>query len=417
MPLIAFLTQRLSRELHQRFESLQAVFSRIMEKVRESLVGILVVKAYTLEEREVKKLENLSLEYQTLNLGLAKISGALFPLSLLFTNLSLVLVLWIGGGKVLTAEITAGDFVAFISYLGILGWPVMALGWVINLLKRGAVSLGRIQRVLEAVPEIQDLPQARPLPAPMDSIRIKELTFTYPGAESPVLKALSLELKANREVLITGRTGSGKTTLAHLLPRLLESPDNTIFLDGREIHHLPLAQLRTLISLIPQDPFLFSDTVRANLLLSGPEAGERELWEILDAAALKDEVENFSQRLDTVIGEKGVLLSGGQKQRLALARALLADPPVLILDNTLAAVDQATEIRILNNIRNLRSGKATIYISHRLLNFTSVDVIYLLEKGSLTEAGRHQELLKKDGLYAQLFRHQNLEEELRRGEF
>lgn len=416
VPLVAFLTQRLSHLLQQRFEAVQGTFSKIMEKVRESLVGIMVVKAYTLQEREEGRLAQLSLQYQDQNIRLARITGTLFPMSVLMTNLSLGVVIWIGGQQVLDKVITAGDFVAFISYLGLLSWPVMALGWVINLIKRGAVSLKRIERILQEPPEINDPPGMNPARLPQAHLQVKDLSFSY-SKEEPVIRRVALEIIPGKNYLLTGKTGSGKTTLAMLLVRLLESPLETIFLDDREIHSLSLAALRKTVSLVPQEPFLFSDTIRANLLLSRPEAKEPDLWEVLDLVGFSGEVHIFPQGLDTVVGEKGVLLSGGQKQRLSLARALLVNPPILILDNTLSSVDMNTERHILKGLHDFRKGKTTVYISHRLIGLEGVDTVFLLEAGKLLEKGGHWELMQQQGLYYKLYQYQRLEMELRQGIF
>jgi ATP-binding cassette subfamily B multidrug efflux pump len=417
MPVIAYMTFRLSRLFHRRFETVQAVFSSLMEKIRESLVGILVVKVYNLQERELGKLSGLSLEYLQQNLGLARITGTLFPLSLLLTNLSLAVVLWVGGGKVVRGEITLGDLVAFISYLGLLGWPMMALGWVVNLLKRGSVSLERIGRILAEQPEIADQVGTVPLSGPAEKIGVRNLTFRYPDREEPVLEALNLEIPLGREVIFTGRTGSGKTTLALLLVRLYDPPLGTLFLNDRDVREVPLTQLRSNLSLVPQEPFLFSDTLRANLLFARPEAAETEMWQVLALTSLDREIRAFPEGLETVIGEKGVLLSGGQRQRLALARALLLNPPFLILDNTLASVDLATERHILRGLPDWRQGRTTIYISHRLVGWEHMDRVFLFEEGRIVESGSPADLLESKGFYYQLYRRQRLERELEEGTF
>jgi len=417
VPLAAFLTQRLSKLLQQQFEMVQGTFSKIMEKVRESLVGIMFVKAYTLQEREEEKLAHFSSQYQDQNIGLARITSTLFPLSILMTNLSLAVVLWIGGKQVITKEITAGDFVAFISYLGLLSWPVTALGWGINLIKRGAVSLERIERILKERPEIADLPGLTAPSLSRTAMQVKDLTFSYFKGERPVLNGVSLEIAIGRTYMITGKTGSGKTTLGMLMVRLLEPSYGSIFLDGYEIHSIPLSELRKTVSLIPQEPFLFSDTIRANLLLTRPEAKEEDLREVLHAAAFQEEVQTFPQGLDTVVGEKGVLLSGGQKQRLSLARALLVNPSILILDNTLSSVDLNTERVIQEALVRFRKGRTTVYISHRLVGWEGVDTIFLLEEGGLAESGSHEQLLAQQGLYSRLYQYQRLEMELRQGVF
>jgi len=417
MPVVAYLTYRLSRVFHKKFESVQVLFSGLMETIRESLVGILIVKAYNLQPRELGRLSELSGQYLEKNLQLARITGTLFPLSLLLTNLSLAAVIWLGGVQVYQGKITTGDFVAFISYLGMLGWPVMALGWVVNLLKRGGVSLERIGRLVDEKPEIADRPGLTSPPAPIRKISINSLSFHYPGQELPVLKDLNLEIAAGRQILFTGRTGSGKTTLAQLLVRLYDPPEGTVALDGQAIHDIPLGYLRSAISLIPQVPFLFSDTLRANLRMADPEAEEAQLWEALSLAALEKEVRAFPEGLETVVGEKGVLLSGGQRQRLALARALLFNPPFLILDNTLASVDLSTERQILEALKSRRKGLTTIYISHRLVGLEAVDGIFLFEGGRIAESGRHQALMEQKGLYYRLYQRQRLEKEIREGVF
>ena len=417
MPLAAFLTQRLSRLLHQRFEMVQGTFSQIMEKVRESLVGIMVVKAYTLQKREEENLAHFSLKYQDQNIALARVTSTLFPLSVFLTNLSLAVVLWIGGKQVIAKEITAGDFVAFISYLGLLAWPVTALGWGINLIKRGAVSLERIERILEERPEIADLPGLTPLTFQQAHLQVKDLTFAYSEDKKPELKKISLEWSPGGTYIITGKTGSGKTTLALLLVRLLEPSYGSIYLNGNDIHSIPLSDLRQTISLIPQEPFLFSDTIRANLLLARPEADEEELRQVLQAAAFYDEIQTFPQGLDTVVGEKGVLLSGGQKQRLSLARALLINPPILVLDNTLSSVDLNTERSIQETLGRFREGRTTIFISHRLVGWEGVDTIFFLDEGKLLEWGSHEQLIRQGGHYARLYRYQRLELELQQGVF
>jgi ABC-type multidrug transport system fused ATPase/permease subunit len=277
--------------------------------------------------------------------------------------------------------------------------------------------LQRIDRILQEEKEVADSPGGAAPPAGVNEIRIRRLTFTYPGRSEPALREISLEIPAGKQIVITGRTGSGKSTLAGLLVRLLDPPPGSILLDQTPLEAFSLAGLRSRVSLVPQEPFLFSDTIRANLQFARPGAAEEDLWKVLEAAGLDQEIRQFPAALNTVVGEKGVLLSGGQKQRLTLARALLADPSFLVLDNTLAAVDLATERKILKALPVLRRNQTTVFISHRLVGWEHMDALHLLDEGRLIESGSHAELLKRDGLYAKLYRRQRLERELREGVF
>jgi len=420
MPAVAIITRFQSREVHRRFREVQAGFSTLTERVRESFAGIRVVKAYLLEPKEIAAVKGAAADYVARNMHLTRITAAFVPLVTLFASLVAATVLFLGGRKVIGGAITTGDFVAFIAYLAMLTWPMMALGWVINLLQRGAASMDRINAVLNAEPGI---PEAAPLPAagsPKGDIEVRGLTFTYAEAGRPALSGLSMRIPAGSAVAIVGRTGSGKSTLANLLMRLFDPPAGCIFWGGRDIRELPLAGLRGAVAYVPQDSFLFSDTLRENIAFARPGASEAEVEQAARLAEIHSEIMALPQGYDAVLGEKGVTLSGGQRQRVALARALLAGRPVLLLDDALSAVDTDTEQRILANLARLvaeggKDGRTLLTISHRLAAVMDADRIYVLDEGRVTEEGTHQELVARGGLYADIWRRQQLEAEIEEG--
>jgi ATP-binding cassette subfamily B protein len=333
-------------------------------------------------------------------------------MSLLFTNLSIALVLVIGGKLTILNTISTGDFVAFNSYLLLLTWPMMALGWMMNLFQRGSASLGRIQAILDTTPEINDSPDVIEKGPARGAIQGRGLTFTYPGSTWRALKDVDLNIKPGQLVGIVGRTGAGKSTLCQLLPRLYEFPAGQLYLDGGEIHGYRLSDLRGAVAMVPQDPFVFADTVRANISFGKPDASTEEIVQAAEAAHFLEEILALPNQFDTLLGERGVTLSGGQKQRLTLARALLLSTPLLILDDCFSSVDLETEVAILDNLRNHLRGRTTLLASHRLEAMRAADVIYVLDDGHLREQGRHDQLLALNGLYAALYRRQKLEAEL-----
>ncbi len=412
MPFIALVTTRFSRLVHHRFEDVQASFSRLTEGVRESLAGIRVVKAFAHEEKEKGKLGHIGEEYVGKNLRLIKVWGMFFPLIMLLANLGTVIVLWLGGWETILGTITAGDFVAFMTYLSILTWPMMALGWVINLIQRGSASMGRINKILNTQPEIADLPSLRPIPKLEGKIEFRELTFSYKPGLSPVLKGINFKVNAGEFVAIIGRTGTGKTTLCNLIPRLYGPPSGHLFLDGREIHAIPLKTLRGSIGYVPQDTFLFSNTIRENIAFGNPGASEEEIARAARIAQIDDDIRSLPMGIETFIGEKGVTLSGGQKQRIAIARAILSSPQIMILDDALSSVDTQTEDRIWNELREILEGKTRIVVSHRLSSVKEADKIIVLDDGEIREEGDHQSLLSMGGIYAEIYWIQQIEEEL-----
>jgi ATP-binding cassette subfamily B protein len=414
MPFIALITTRFSRLVHHRFEGVQAAFSRLTEQVRESLAGIRVVKAFVQEEHENGKLGHIGEEYVGRNLRLIKVWGTFFPLIMLLANLGTVIVLWLGGMETILGTITVGGFVAFMTYLGILTWPMMALGWVINLIQRGSASMGRINKILNTQPEIADRPRLRPITKLEGKIEFRDLTFSYKPGLSPALRGITLQVNPGEFVAIVGRTGTGKTTLCNLIPRLFDPPNGHLFMGGREIHAIPIKALRENIAYVPQDTFLFSTTIRENIVFGNPGASEGEIANAARIAQIDEDIRTFPMDIETLIGEKGVMLSGGQKQRIAIARAILLNPRIMILDDALSSVDTQTEEWIWNGLREISDGKTRIVVSHRLASIKEADKIIVLDDGEITEMGDHQSLLSMGGIYAEIYRRQQIEEELER---
>jgi ATP-binding cassette subfamily B protein len=412
MPFIALFARTISKIFYERFQKVQASFSQLTERARENLAGIRTIKAYTQETAEIKRFDQTGREYIAENLRMVKISGLFSPMSLLFTNLSMALVLVIGGKLTILNTISVGDFVAFNSYLLLLTWPMMALGWMINLFQRGSASLGRIQEILNTVPEVADMPEVIEKHLTQGTIESRSLTFSYPGSNFPALEDLNLNIKPGQLVGIVGRTGSGKTTLCRLFPRLYDMPPGLLYLDGEEIHRWPLEELRRAIAVVPQDPFIFADTVRANICFGNPDASTDEMIKAAEAAHVLDEILAMPQQFETLLGERGVTLSGGQKQRLTLARALILSTPLLVLDDCFSSVDLETELAILTNLRRYLKDRTTLIASHRLEAMRAADVIFVLDGGRLREQGNHDQLLAQKGLYAALYRRQKLKVEL-----
>ncbi len=412
MPLIALVTTRFSRLVHSRFEAVQASFSGLTERVRESLAGIRVVKAFVQEEREKERLAEIGEEYVGKNLHLIKVWGMFFPLIMLLANLGTVIVLWLGGREAIKGAITPGDFVAFMTYLGILTWPMMALGWVINLIQRGSASMGRINKLLDTQAEIADLPPIRPVAKLEGRIEFRDITFSYKEGLSPALKGINFEVKPGEFVAVVGRTGTGKTTLCNLIPRLFNPSSGHLLLDGREIYAIPLMDLRRNIGYVPQDTFLFSSTIRENIAFGNPQASEGEIGTAARIAQIDEDLRSLPMGIETVIGEKGVTLSGGQKQRIAIARAILLSPQIIILDDALSSVDVETEERIWEGFGEILEGKTRIIVSHRLSSIKGADKIIVLHDGEVKEMGDHASLLSIGGIYAEMYWRQQIEEEL-----
>jgi len=418
IPLVSFSVFYFGRQIHIRFERIQAMFSELSAATQENLAGVRVVRAYAQESAEIAKFARMNQEYLERNRKLIRIWGIFYPALDVLIGLTLVLVLWIGGRDVLAGQLSLGSYVAFNTYMVQLTWPMIALGWVVNLGQRGAASTARLFEIFEERSEIAEPMFVPEDPAPVTEVRggieFRNLTFTYPsGGTKPALRGVNLRIQAGKTVAIVGPTGSGKSTLVNLIPRLHEAPPGTVFIDGVDLHRFPLALLRREIGFVPQETFLFSATIAQNIGF-GVESGI-EIESIKDAAAIAGihtDVMEFPTGYETIVGERGVTLSGGQRQRTAIARALVRDPRILILDDALSSVDTETEERILTRLREVMKGRTAILISHRVSTVQAANEIIVLAEGEIVERGSHLELLEKGGYYAELYQKQLLEQEL-----
>ncbi|MFO7553977.1 MAG: ABC transporter ATP-binding protein [Desulfobacterales bacterium] len=416
MPMIVFGARFFSKRMHRYYGEVQGAFSDLTEVVRERFAGIRIIKAYNRQQEAASRLESVSRDYVEKNLRLVKITGSFFPMMVFFSNLSLAIILFLGGRQTITLTITPGDFVAFISYLGLLTWPMMATGWVTNLIQRGKASLDRIHKIIQTHPEIDDKPEAVFMKDVETSIVFDSVTFSYvPDMEkseyAPALYGIDLEINHGSILGIVGPPGSGKSTLLSLIPRIFDVSRGRIMVDGIDISKIQIRSLRSRISYMPQEPFLFAGTIRENITFGNKETKELELTQAVQGACFYDTINTFPRGFDTIVGEKGVILSGGQKQRVALARTLLADKSIILLDDPISQVDIKTGETIINTIRSMGREKTIIIVSHRLSALRFADRIITLDLGRIVESGTHSELMANDKYYAKTYRLQEIEEE------
>jgi len=416
-PMVALATRIFGDRIHRLYGSVQESFAALSTRAQESFSGARMVRAYAQESREIAGFEVINRRYVEENRRLALWSTAFHPVLQALVGAGFVTVLYYGGLLVRRGEITIGGFVSFNLFLGKLVWPMIAIGWVINLLQRGNASYRRLREILDTVPAIRDsepaLAAAHLVPdVPRGGLRFEALRFQYEGRDRPALEDVSFSVPAGSVVALIGGTGSGKSSLLALLPRLYDPPRGSVFVDGIDVRHWPLARLREVIAVVPQETFLFSATVGENIAYGRPRASREEILRVAEAAGLLDDLERFPLGLDTMVGERGVTLSGGQKQRVALARALLREPKVLLLDDAFSAVDTQTESKILAGFRDAVRGRTVLLVSHRVSAARQADSIVVFENGRLVEQGRHEELVALGGVYGELNRLQALEEEL-----
>ena len=427
LPIASIVIQYFGRRIHERFERIQAMFSDISARAQENFSGARVIRAYVQEQAEIAAFEGANKEYIRRSLGLVRLMGMLWPTLELMLGAAVVIVLWLGGRQVLMGKMNVGDFVAFNTYMMQLTWPVIALGWVINIFQRGTASLVRINEILSEQPEIADITSGAGVSpvSPGEGARLstseilgevefRNLNFAYNGTS--VLKDINLRIPAGSSLAIVGPTGSGKTTLVNLIPRIYDAEPGTVLIDGRPVRQFHLDSLRRHIGFVPQETFLFSDTIRENIAFGvSREDGDVPLDDIqsaAEAANIAQDIESFPEGYNTTVGERGITLSGGQKQRTAIARALLRSPRILILDDALSSVDTHTEDKILNHLREIMRGRTTIFISHRVSTVRNADRIAVLHQGRIVELGTHDQLIARNGYYTDLYNKQLLEEEL-----
>jgi ATP-binding cassette subfamily B protein len=412
MPLVASATNYFSKRIHDRFEKVQEYFGTVSNRAQESLAGVRVIRAYTQEQSEIDSFKRVNRESVNRNLSLIRLSGIFHPILQFFIGLGFIAVLWYGGSLTISGEITIGQFVQFTLYLGYLVWPMIALGWVINIFQRGMASMGRMHNVMSIEPSIRDSDQTSSALEIKGEIEFRNLTFTYGGGARPALEDINLRIAPGQTVAFVGAVGSGKSTLMNLVTRLLDAEPQQVLIDGRPIREMPLRTLRASIGYVPQETFLFSETIAENIAFGVEHATQEEIERAAVEAGIAEDVLEFPKGYQTLVGERGITLSGGQKQRTAIARALIRRPKILILDDSLSSVDTYTEEEILGHLRRIMRGRTSLIVSHRVSTVKDADLIVVLEDGRIAERGTHDSLITRGGLYAELYEKQLLEEEL-----
>ena len=413
LPLVSVAVYYLGKMIHHRFTERQEQFSLLTTRAQENLSGIRVIKAYVREAYEIARFRDLSWNYMKKNLVLARIQSIVWPLMFLLVGFSMLITIYFGGLKIIDGEMTIGTLTAFIAYLVMLIWPVIAFGWVINLLQQGAASMQRLAAILDTEPEIRDSERTdRSVQSLEGEIEFRDISFTHKGGTAPSLKNLSLLIRKGMTVAVVGFTGTGKSTLVNLIPRLYDVTEGSLLIDGNDIRTIPLSVLRSNIGYVPQETFLFSDTIAENIRYGVDGGTNDDVYAAASISQIARDVSEFPKRFETMIGERGITLSGGQKQRTSIARAIMRRPAILILDDALSAVDTYTEEEILKQLRVFMKDRTSIIISHRISTVKDADLIVVLDKGSIVERGTHGELVQKGGIYADLHEKQLLEKEL-----